>query len=396
MSDLLVSADSVSKKFCRRLRLSLWYGLVDLGAEIVGRDNGRGRLRREEFWAVQDVSFELKRGETIGLIGPNGSGKTTLLRMLNGLIKLDAGRIEVRGCMQALIALGAGFNPVLSGRENIYVNAAVLGFTSSDVKRKFDDIVDFSGVGDFIDTPLQSYSSGMAVRLGFAVAAHLDPDILLVDEVLAVGDHGFQFKCLNKIGELKKNGTGIILVSHNMHTILVYTNRVALLRHGKIELFDNVNEGVNTYKGLFKKNGMNSIEKICNGNRYIKFTNISIPRQKLLPGDAFDISMNYESTMDYSDVEIDVLIYSSNEQGLHFQATNKSYDKKINIPRGRNKLDISIRDIRINNATATIVFVVWTQNRTEQLFWWRIPVEFAAMNYAGGNNFLDVVFDTPS
>jgi lipopolysaccharide transport system ATP-binding protein len=395
MSDLLVSTDRVSKKFCRKLRRSLWYGLVDLGGEIVGRNKGRDRLRREEFWAVQDVSFELKRGETIGLIGPNGSGKTTLLRMLNGLIRPDAGRIEVRGCMQALIALGAGFNPVLTGRENIYVNAAVLGFTSSDVKRKFDDIVDFSGVGDFIDTPLQSYSSGMAVRLGFAVSAHLDPEILLVDEVLAVGDHGFQFKCLNKIGELKKKGTGIIMVSHNMHTILVYTNRVALMHHGKIRLFDNVNEGVSTYKSFFQKNGTDSIEKICNGNSYIRFTDISIPKRKLSPGDGFDIILNYESTMDYPDVEIDVLIYSSKEQGLYFQATNKSYEKRIDILKSRNKLSISIQEIRINNASATIVIVVWTKNRLEQLFWWRVPVEFGGMNYAGGNNFLNVRFETP-
>jgi lipopolysaccharide transport system ATP-binding protein len=395
MSDLLVSTESVSKKFCRRLRRSLWYGLVDLGNEIVGRNSGRDRLRKEEFWAVQDVSFELARGETIGLIGPNGSGKTTLLRMLNGLIKPDAGRIEVRGCMQALIALGAGFNPVLTGRENIFVNAAVLGITRSDIKRKFDDIVEFSGISEFIDSPLQSYSSGMAVRLGFAVAAHLDPDILLVDEVLAVGDHGFQFKCLNKIGELKKRGTGIILVSHNMHTILVYTNRIALMHKGKFQLFDNVNDGVNAYKRFFQKDGTDSIQKICDGNRYIKFTDISIPRRKLSPGDGFDIVLNYESTMEYSDVEIDMLVYSSNEQGLHFQATNRSYDMRIDIPKGRNRLGISIKNIRINNATATIVIVIWTKNRLEQLFFWRVPVTFGGRNYAGGHNFLDVGFESP-
>jgi ABC-type polysaccharide/polyol phosphate transport system ATPase subunit len=395
MSDLLIHAEKVSKKFCRRLRLSLWYGITDITKELMGRNNDHRRLRNGEFWAVQDVSFELKRGETIGMIGPNGAGKTTVLRLLNGLIKPDAGRIEVRGRMQALIALGAGFNPILTGRENIYVNAAVLGYTNIDVKRKFDDIVDFSGVGEFIDTPLQSYSSGMAVRLGFAVAAHLDPEILLVDEVLAVGDHGFQFKCLNKIGELKKSGTGIILVSHNMHTILVYTNRVALLQKGRIELFDDVNDGVRKYKAMFEESGSGFIEKVCNGNSYIQFKNISIPMERLLPGDAFSISMDYESTIDYKDIEIDVLIYSSNENGLYFQATNKSYDKKIDLPKGRNKLGMSIRDIRINDASATIVFVIWAQGRAEQLFWWRIPVKFGGKQYSSGKNFLDVDFDIP-
>ena len=163
-----------------------------------------------------------------------------------------------------------------------------------------------------------------------------------------------------------------------------------------MELFNNVNEGVNTYKGFFEKKGKDTIEKICNGNRYIQFTDISISRQKLVPGDAFDITMSYESTKDYSEVEIDVLIYSSNEQGLHFQATNKSYNKIIDVPKGKNELGISIRDIRINNATATIVFVIWTKNRMEQLFWWRIPVEFGGINYAAGNNFLNVNFESPS
>ncbi|MEQ8662367.1 MAG: ATP-binding cassette domain-containing protein, partial [Gammaproteobacteria bacterium] len=166
MNDTLVSVEAVSKKFCRSLRRSLWYGLCDLGSELAGRQRReRERLRADEFWAVREVSFSLARGECLGLIGHNGSGKTTLLRMLNGLVPPDAGRITMRGRVGALIALGAGFNPVLTGRENIYVNAAVLGLGRAETARRFDDIVEFSGLAEFIDSPVQHYSSGMYVRL---------------------------------------------------------------------------------------------------------------------------------------------------------------------------------------------------------------------------------------
>ena len=174
-----------------------------MGRELTGRRRGEhGGLRTKEFWAVNNVSFELKRGECLGLIGRNGAGKTTLLKMLNGLIKPDAGRIEMRGRVGALIALGAGFNPILTGRENIYVNGSVLGLTKKEIGAKLDEIVDFAEIGDFIDTPVQNYSSGMAVRLGFAVASSIRPDVLLIDEVLAVGDISFVLRCLNRVSEL--------------------------------------------------------------------------------------------------------------------------------------------------------------------------------------------------
>jgi len=196
MSETLIRVENVSKKFCRSLKKSLWYGMRDLSKEVLGRRHGGdGELRPDEFWSVNDVSFELKRGECLGLIGPNGAGKSTLLKMLNGLIKPDQGRIEMRGRVGALIELGAGFNPILSGRENIYVNGSVLGLAKEEIDQKLDEIIEFSELDEFIDSPVQNYSSGMKVRLGFAVAAHMKPDILLIDEVLAVGDIGFRTKC---------------------------------------------------------------------------------------------------------------------------------------------------------------------------------------------------------
>ena len=165
--ETLVKVENVSKKFCRDLKKSLWYGVKDIFGEITGRNNPMEELRPEEFWSVNDVSFELKRGECLGLIGPNGAGKSTLLKMLNGLIKPDRGQITMRGRVGALIELGAGFNPILTGRENIYVNGAVLGFTKEEINRKLDSIIEFSELKDFIEAPVQNYSSGMKVRLGF-------------------------------------------------------------------------------------------------------------------------------------------------------------------------------------------------------------------------------------
>src|SRR5579859_2800592 len=187
-----IEVAEVSKRYCRSLKKSLWYGLRDMGNELTGRGQQADRLRPAEFWALRDVSFGVKRGESVGLVGHNGAGKTTLLKLINGLVKPSSGMIKVRGSVRALIALGAGFNPVLTGRENIRVASALLGFSERETRDRFDEIVAFSELEEFIDTPVQSYSSGMLARLGFAVAVHTRPDILLVDEVLAVGDLRFE------------------------------------------------------------------------------------------------------------------------------------------------------------------------------------------------------------
>jgi lipopolysaccharide transport system ATP-binding protein len=256
--DVLVKVDNVSKRFCRSLKRSLWYGLQDLGSEIGGRRHGGGsglpqssadvQLRPDEFWAVKDVSFELRRGECLGLIGRNGAGKTTLLRMLNGLIKPDTGRVELKGRIGAIIALGVGFNPVLTGRENIYTQGSILGLTNKQISELVPDILDFAEIGDFIDSPFQTYSSGMQVRLGFSVAAKINPDILLVDEVLAVGDTRFRAKCLNCIGEMIGNGTSVILVSHSAPDIericpkSIYLSKKGLLLGNSSEVMAKYNQ----------------------------------------------------------------------------------------------------------------------------------------------------------
>jgi lipopolysaccharide transport system ATP-binding protein len=232
-NDVLIRVEGASKKFCRDLKRSMWYGVTDTLGDLLGRDGSAHDLRREEFWALNDVSFELQRGECLGLIGRNGAGKTTLLKLLNGLVKPDRGRIEIRGRIGALIALGAGFNPILTGRENIYVNGAVLGLSRKEIDRKLDDIVDFAEIDKFIDAPVQSYSSGMQVRLGFAIATALEPDVILLDEVLAVGDAAFRSKCFDRIGKILTEAA-VIFVSHSESQIYRICNQALLLEAGTV------------------------------------------------------------------------------------------------------------------------------------------------------------------
>lgn len=237
--EILVSVENVSKKFCRNLKQSLFYGVQDIATELVGMNRKSDTLRTKEFWALKDVSFQLRRGEALGLVGANGAGKSTILRIISGLIKPDTGCVKIRGKVAPLIALGAGFNPILTGRENIYANMSILGLSTKDIHERFTDVIEFAGIGDAIDAPVQTYSSGMAARLGFACAVHIEPDVLLIDEVLAVGDISFRMKCYQRLAKLREKGTAFILVAHNPHTILnvcessVYLSKGQLIKSGQ-------------------------------------------------------------------------------------------------------------------------------------------------------------------
>ena len=206
----------------------------DVTRDIFGFTSASSELRRDEFWALKDVSFEVKRGECLGLIGPNGAGKSTLLKLLNGVILPDMGTIRMYGRVGGLLELGAGFHPTLSGRENIHLSGAILGLEKKEIDHKFDAIVEFAGLVDFIDSPVKYYSSGMYVRLGFAVAAHAEPDVLLIDEALAVGDVLFQTKCFAKLKEFKENGTTIVFVTHSLDLVRSHCNRALLLHKGQV------------------------------------------------------------------------------------------------------------------------------------------------------------------
>jgi lipopolysaccharide transport system ATP-binding protein len=203
-----------------------------------------------EFWALKDISFEVKRGETVGIIGQNGSGKSTLLQMICGTLNTTVGEIVTQGRIAALLELGSGFNPDFTGRENVYMNAALLGLTRQEIDGKFEEIAAFADIGDFIDQPVKTYSSGMVVRLAFAVQAQFDPDILIVDEALAVGDAKFQAKCFNRLKQLKDNGTSILLVTHSSEQIVTHCDYAVLLDHGKEIIKGEPKHIVNRYMDL--------------------------------------------------------------------------------------------------------------------------------------------------
>lgn len=295
-NDILVEVNGVGKKFSRNIRRSLIYGFSDVLKALFGMGRQqRSTLRPTEFWAVREVSFKLRRGECLGLIGHNGAGKSTLLKMLNGLVRPDEGEIIMRGRVSALIELGTGFNPILTGRENIYVNGQILGFTKAEIDSKLEAIIEFAEIGDFIDSPVQSYSSGMKVRLGFAVAAQMEPDVLIIDEVLAVGDVGFRGKCMKVIGEMMSRAA-VIFVSHSMPIVNRYCTRGILMSKGVIEIdAPNVQDAIDRYLNSFSaeklgqkfESGQVSLDSfLCNEDDLIK----SVPELELFSTVKFQIN----------------------------------------------------------------------------------------------------------
>jgi lipopolysaccharide transport system ATP-binding protein len=230
----IVEARCVGKKFAKSLGQSLLYGLSDIGRELLLKKEAPKVLRRGEFWALDDVSFELRKGEALAVIGRNGSGKSTLLKLLYGLIKPDTGEIAINGRMAALIELGAGFDPILSGRENVYINASILGLSREEVDDLMEAIVEFSGLREFMETPVKFYSSGMRARLAYSIATNLSPDIFLVDELLAVGDSEFRQKCLRNMVDFVEKGGSLIFVSHTANQIQTVCNRGIVIDSGRV------------------------------------------------------------------------------------------------------------------------------------------------------------------
>lgn len=232
---VVLSVESVSKRFLIRKDKSLKERVVNFS---------RSQRHKEDFWALRDVSVTVRSGETVGLLGANGSGKSTLLKVIGGIIDPSEGEVARRGRIAALLELGAGFHPDLSGRENVFLNAAILGLSRQQTAASFESIMEFAEIGDFIDTQVKFYSSGMYVRLAFAIAVHADPDLLLVDEVLAVGDERFQAKCMDKIREFQDQGRTILFVSHAPSLVAKICSRAVVLSHGTLIHDGGVDEGI--------------------------------------------------------------------------------------------------------------------------------------------------------
>jgi len=247
MSDVALRMDGVYKKFRKG---EVYNSLRDLVPALTGRFfriQELSKTDKRDFWALQDISFEVKQGEALGIIGPNGAGKSTILKILSRIMKPTKGSMSINGRLSAVIEVSAGFHHDLTGRENIYLNGTILGMTKREIDSKLEQIIDFSGIEEFIDTPVKRYSSGMNARLGFSVAAHVNPDVLIVDEVLSVGDYVFQQRCLKRMKEVLSGGTTVLFVSHNLKSIAEFCHRSLLLESGKMVIIGPTSQVIATY-----------------------------------------------------------------------------------------------------------------------------------------------------
>jgi lipopolysaccharide transport system ATP-binding protein len=334
--EVLVKVEGLSKKFCKDLKTSLWYGVKDLFTNLTGNKEEKV-LRPKEFWAVKDISFELRRGECLGLIGHNGAGKSTLLKMLNGLINPDEGKITIHGRVGALIELGAGFNHILSGRENIYNNGAILGFTKKEIDSKLEEIIEFSEIREFIDMPVQNYSSGMKVRLGFAIAAQMEPDVLIIDEVLAVGDVGFRIKCLNRIKELMVR-TAVVFVSHSMVQIAKVSTKYILMDKGRLVADGkDLGQGVQEY---FKKFNNKETSSRNEGNVTIKDLQLETGKADFNYMEDFNLLLDFNNASRQNKFSLDIGFVDREMKHVAI-----SYISEFSLEQGVSKKTLQIKNI---------------------------------------------------
>jgi ABC-2 type transport system ATP-binding protein len=304
----------------------------------------RWRTTSDDFWALRDVSLEVPTGSTLGLIGPNGSGKTTLLKVIAGILRPNEGTVTTRGRIAALLALGAGFHIELTGRENVYLNAAILGLSKQQTDRLFDDIVAFAELEDFIDTQVKFYSSGMYVRLGFAVAVHVDPAILLVDEVLAVGDEGFQRKCFERVAQFQREGRTIVFVTHAVDHVLRVCDRAVMLEHGRIRRIGDPKEVVRDFRLMMAKKDL--AYGWDTGTKEIEIVSASIfdrdgqERDWYAPGDELVIQMDLRANAPVEDPVVSFAIHDQRNQ-LVF-GTNSDW-RRMRWPRFEGKHRVQFR-----------------------------------------------------
>lgn len=335
MGEVLLSVEQLGKKYCKSLKRGMLYGAIDIAGSFFGAMPKSYGLRPDEFWSLQDINFEVRRGECLGLIGPNGAGKSTLLKLLNGIITPDRGRITVCGRMGALIEVGAGFHPLLSGRENIYVNGSILGLRKEEIAKKFDEIVDFAGLSEFIDMPIKHYSSGMYVRLGFAIAAQMEPDILLIDEILAVGDAGFRSKCYNAISRLRER-TAIVFVSHSMSAVSRMATHGLVIDCGLPVHQGNPAEAIAHYHRLFANQTSGSRQG--NGSADIRRLRFVSQRDESISevpfGAPLVVELEIEAFADIPDACVDLVFINIAEEVVA-ECHNHTVRRRIDLQRGK-------------------------------------------------------------
>lgn len=346
MSDTVIRVENLGKRYLLQhqqqgrsryvaLRDVIADGVKSMGQRILRPNQHKPSQTREEFWALKDVSFEVKRGDRIGIIGHNGAGKSTLLKLLSRITQPTTGIITIKGRVASLLEVGTGFHPELTGRENIFLNGSILGMTKSEILRKFDDIVAFSEVERFLDTPVKYYSSGMYVRLAFAVASHLAPEILVVDEVLAVGDVSFQKKSLAKMRDVSAQGQTVLFVSHDMKAISNLSEKAILLNEGKIDKIGDTKTVIESYYKLSNSVNANSsvdlsLKRRSGGDRKIEFTQLELKNSKgkitnlFSVGEQISIYLKFKSYLNSQEFEVGYSIKALDGTLLFTSSTSDS------------------------------------------------------------------------
>lgn len=365
----VISVENVSKKFV--LAHTRPKNLADAARNVFSRSE------REDFWALKDVSFDVQQGEALGIIGHNGAGKSTMLKLLTRIMEPTSGRIRTRGRISALIEVGAGFHPEMTGRENVYLNGSILGMTKREIDSKFDEIVAFAELEKFIDTPVKRYSSGMYVRLGFAVAAHTNPDVLLIDEVLSVGDTSFQAKCAARMSELQKTGVTLVFVSHNLGAVESYCTKGIVLHHGRVYYAGVSKSAVDTYLDLTKNADQENQQYFP-----LRAKSIVITGMRLQDGNANTVSYTYPQkdlavSIDYTVKEpirnprIRFGIYQE-RFGTLCQATSDDADCGV-LAAGPGTCTCVFRSLPLRPRDYQLWFCIWSEaDATESIPWQRI------------------------
>ena len=337
----------------------------------IGETNDRASKGNSDYvWALKDINMEIEQGDVVGIIGKNGAGKSTLLKLLSRVTKPTTGTIKYRGRIASLLEVGTGFHPEMTGRENIYMNGAIMGMTRAEITRKLDEIVDFSGCERYIDTPVKRYSSGMTVRLGFAVAAHLDPEILVVDEVLAVGDAEFQKKAIGKMQDVSKGeGRTVLFVSHNMASIRALCKKGILLEKGMVKCSGDVEDVVSYYldsnknQGLIKKVYVTDERIVETVNQTIFFESFEFCKEEPIfaSDEDIDILITLKSTAKKEDCRINCTIYDSEDVPI---GSCTSFDK-FNIDVGIQKINYTIHNSRLVSGVYSVSFSIGIGNTNE-------------------------------
>lgn len=361
--DTTIICDGVSKKFARNLKKSLRYGVEDSFAEFTHAFGKCPKpvLRDSEFWALKNVSFELKRGDSLALMGANGSGKTTMLKVLNGLLKPDEGRVSLKGRVGALISLGAGFNPVLTGRENLYVNGAVLGFSKRDIKDRFDEIVDFAGLAHAIDAPVRTYSSGMQVRLGFSIATCMEPDVILIDEVLAVGDFNFRTRCYGRLAKIMENTT-ILFVSHSAQQVTRICHQGLLLENG-----ETIKQGdvANVLLEYNKRNApATKFRTVYDGD--LKLIEAQVENTDVTFGGDLTLRLSIDSKELYENCFIRILIRKADEE-LVGEWNSELHGQLFDLSKGSSRHEFTVKGLRLHDGIYRVSFFIMSEDRVTHL-----------------------------